>query len=166
MNPPTTSMKKINTHTLEEHVWSSPKGKFGGAGKEVSEALGRQPLSTDLMLRHPFDVEILRVPPGMTPYPYHSHSAQWEFYHVISGRGQVRDEEGATPVEAGDAFLFKPGEAHQVINDSDADLILYVVADNPIGESCHYPDSGKWLVRSPERQLIRSGSLEYYDGEE
>jgi uncharacterized cupin superfamily protein len=159
-------MKKINTHTLEEHTWTSPKGKFGGAGKEVSEALGREPLSTDLMQRHPFDVEILRIPPGQTPYPFHSHSAQWEFYHVISGRGQVRDDEGVTPVEAGDAFLFKPGEAHQIINDSDADLILYVVADNPIGESCHYPDSGKWLVRSPERHLIRSESLEYYDGEE
>ncbi len=159
-------MKKINTHTLEEHTWTSPKRKFGGAGKEVSEALGRQPLSTDLMQRHPFDVEILRIPPGMTPYPYHSHSAQWEFYHVISGRGQVRDEEGTTPIETGDAFLFKPGEAHQLINESDADLILYVVADNPIGESCHYPDSGKWLVRSPGRHLIRSESLEYYDGEE
>lgn len=159
-------MKKINTHTLEEHTWNSPKGKFGGAGKEVSEALGREPLSTDLMQRHPFDVEILRIPPGKTPYPYHSHSAQWEFYHVISGRGQVRDEEGITPIETGDAFLFKPGEPHQLINNSDADLILYVIADNPIGESCHYPDSGKWLVRSPERRLIRSEPLEYYDGEE
>ena len=159
-------MKKINTNTLEEHVWNSPKGKFGGAGKEVSEALGRDPLSTDLMQRHPFDVEILRIPPGQTPYPFHSHSAQWEFYHVISGTGQVRDEAGITPIETGDAFLFKPGEAHQIINASEADLILYVVADNPIGESCHYPDSGKWLVRSPGRQLIRSESLEYYDGEE
>ena len=159
-------MKKINTHTLEEHTWTSPKGKFGGAGKEVSEALGREPLSTDLMQRHPFDVEILRIPPGQTPYPFHSHSAQWEFYHVISGTGLVRDEASTTPIETGDAFLFKPGEPHQLINDSDADLILYVIADNPLGESCHYPDSGKWLVRSPARHLIRSGPLEYYDGEE
>lgn len=159
-------MKKINTHTLAEHTWTSPKGKFGGASKEVSEALGRDPLSTDLMQRHPFDVEVLRIPPGMTPYPFHSHSAQWEFYHIISGRGQVRHEERTTPIAAGDAFLFKPGEPHQLINDSDADLILYVVADNPIGESCHYPDSGKWLVRSPARHLIRSEPLDYYEREE
>jgi hypothetical protein len=32
------------------------------------------------MDRHPFDVEILRVPPGKAPYPYHSHSAQWLVY--------------------------------------------------------------------------------------
>jgi uncharacterized cupin superfamily protein len=159
-------MKKINTHTLEEHTWTSPKGKFGGASKEVSEALGREPLSTDLMKRHPFDVEILRIAPSMTPYPYHSHSAQWEFYHVISGSGLVRDEEGETPIESGDAFIFPPDKPHQLINNGDADLIVYVVADNPIGESCHYPDSGKWLVRSPQRHLIRSVPLEYYDGEE
>jgi hypothetical protein len=43
---------------------------------------------------------------------------------------------------------------------------MYVVADNPIGESSYFPDSKKWMVRSPERRLIRSESLEYYDGEE
>jgi uncharacterized cupin superfamily protein len=159
-------MRKVNTNQLAEDSWSSPKGKFCGAGKEISEALGRQPASTDLNERHPFDVEIVRIPPGKSPYPYHSHSAQWEFYHVISGHGAVRHNGGMTSIEAGDAFLFQPGEPHQLINNSAADLVLYVVADNPIGESCHYPDSGKWLVRSPERRLIRSGALEYYDGEE
>ena len=51
---------------LEEFSWTSPKGKFTGASKNVSEALGRDPLSTDLKLRHPFDVELLRVAPGKT----------------------------------------------------------------------------------------------------
>jgi uncharacterized cupin superfamily protein len=159
-------MLKINTNTLEEISWSSPKGKFVGAGKEVSEALGRDPYSTDLNLRHPFDVEICRVPPGKTPYPYGSHSAQWEFYHVISGTGKVRHQDGMTDIEEGDAFLFKPGEPHQLINDGAQDLILYVVADNPIGESTYFPDSNKWMVQSPERKIIRSGGLAYFDGEE
>jgi len=159
-------MHKVNSNTLTELTWASPKGKFVGAGKQVSEKLGRKPTSTDLMERHPFDVEICRIPPGKTPCAYHSHSAQWEFYHVIAGNGLVRHAEGKTPIEAGDAFIFKPGEPHQLINDSTEDLVLYVVADNPIGESCHYPDSQKWLVRSPERRLIRSGPLDYYDGEE
>ena len=89
-----------------------------------------------------------------------------EFYHVISGTGIVRHKDGKTSIEVGDAFLFKPNEPHQLINDGSQDLILYVVADNPIGESCHYPDSQKWIVRSPERRLIRSEPLDYYDGEE
>jgi uncharacterized cupin superfamily protein len=159
-------MHKINTNQLVEEEWCSPKGKFVGAGKEVSEALGRKPQSTDLNERHPFDVEICRIPPGKIPYPYHSHSAQWEFYHVISGKGTVRHQDGTTPIETGDAFIFKPGEPHQLINDSGQDLIVYVVADNPIGESSYYPDSRKWGVSSPERRLIRSEALEGYDGEE
>src|SRR4051795_13236913 len=100
-------MLKINTNHMAEETWSSPKGTFAGAGKEISEALGRKPLSTDLMERYPFDVEIVRIAPGKMGYPYHSHSAQWEFYHVISGRGVVRHKEGSTPIEPGDAFLFK-----------------------------------------------------------
>jgi len=159
-------MHKVNTAQIVEVTWSSPKGKFIGAGKEVSEELGRKPESTDLNERHPFDVEICRIPPGKTPYPYGSHSAQWEFYHVISGSGVVRHKDGTTPIESGDAFIFKPGEPHQIINNSTQDLILYVVADNPIGDSAYFPDSNKWLVYSPERRVIRSDALDYFDGEE
>jgi uncharacterized cupin superfamily protein len=159
-------MRKINTNEMPELVWSSPKGKFSGAGKQVSEALGRNPVSTDLKERHPFDVEICRIPAGKIPYAYHSHSAQWEFYHVISGKGVVRHKDGKTPIEPGDAFIFQPDEPHQLINDGAEDLVLYVVADNPIGESSYFHDSKKWLVRSPERAIIRSENLDYFDGEE
>ena len=159
-------MLKINTRDIPEYSWSSPKGKFHATGKGLSEALGRKPQSTDLMERHPFDVEIMRIPARQIPYPYHSHAAQWEFYYVTAGKGIVRHKDGQTAIEAGDTFLFPPEEPHQLINDSAEDLVILVVADNPIGESCHYPDSNKWLVRSPERRLIRCEGLDYYDGEE
>ena len=159
-------MRKVNLRDIPEDSWSSRKGKFEGSGKGVSEALGRKPRSTDLMERHPFDVEILRIGPGKTPYPYHAHSAQWEFYHVISGSGAVRHEEGTTPIESGDAFIFKPGQAHQLTNNGSEDLVVYIVADNPIGETWYYPDSKKWGVALPERRYVRSEALDYYDGEE
>jgi len=103
-------MQKVNTDKIEVS-WSSSRGRFVGAGKEISEELGRKPDSADLSERHPFDVEICRIPAGKAPYPYHSHSAQWEFYHVISGKGVVRHKDGTNVIEAGDAFLFKPGRA-------------------------------------------------------
>ena len=81
-------------------------------------------------------------------------------------KGLVRDKQDAIPIHAGDAFLFKPDEPHQLINNSSEDLIVYVVADNPLGESVYYPDSKKWGVRSPERRILRSEGLDYYDGEE
>ncbi len=159
-------MRKINIKDIAEDSWTSPKGKFAGFGKSVSIALGRKESSTHLQERHPFDLEILRLAPGQTPYPYHLHSAQWELYHVVSGRGVVRHKDGTTPIEAGDAFIFGPDEPHQITNDGAKDLVVYVIADNPIGESSYYPDSKKWLVRSPERRLMRSDPLDYFDGEE
>jgi uncharacterized cupin superfamily protein len=160
-------VKIVNSNDIPEQEDRSPKGSFGGFDIEVSKALGRKPNSTDLLERHPFDVAISRIPPGMKGCPYHAHSSQWEFYHVISGAGAVRHADGVTPIAAGDAFIFKPGEAHQIINDGAfGDLIYYCVADNPIGESCYYPDSGKWIVYSPERRLMRSEPLDYFDGEE
>src|SRR5579871_641369 len=153
-------MHKVNTNKITEDTWSSPKGKYAGGGKEVSEELGRKPRSTDLNERHPFDVEICRIPPGKSAYPYHAHSAQWEFYHVISGTGYVRHDGGTAPVVAADACLFKPGEAHQFFNDGAVDLVIYVVADNPIGEAWYYPDSNKWGVPIPERRALRSEPLD------
>jgi uncharacterized cupin superfamily protein len=159
-------MHKINRKDIAEDSWVSPKGKFAGFGKSVSIALGRKENSTDLQARHPFDLEILRLAPGQTPYPYHLHSAQWELYHVVSGRGIVRHQDGTTPIETGDAFIFAPNEPHQLTNNSTEDLVVLVIADNPIGESAYFPDSKKWLVRSPERRVVRSESLDYFDGEE
>ena len=158
-------MRKVNTNDIPEETWTSPKGKYVMAGRGVSEALGRVPTSLDLSERHPFDVEIQHIPAGAKATVFHSHSAQWEFYHVISGNGMVRHDAGTDPIVVGDAFLFKPGEAHQIVARSE-DLFMYVVADNPIGESTHYPDSDKWTVRSPERRTIRSQPLDYWDGEE
>ncbi|MGJ3241365.1 MAG: hypothetical protein ACFE0O_00190 [Opitutales bacterium] len=83
-------MKKVNLNDIEPEPWDSPKGTFAGRYQAVSIALGRDPGSTDLMQRHPFDVEIATVPPGRKNYPYHSHSAQWEYYQVMSGRQSPR----------------------------------------------------------------------------
>jgi len=159
-------MRKVNTKDIAEVLWKSPKGKFASADKLISEELGRDPKSTDLKSRHPFDVEICRVPAGTSMCPYHLHSAQWEFYLVTGGAGQVRHKEGVTPVEPGDAFIFGPEEAHQLTASPTEDLVLMIVADNPIGESCYYPDSKKWLVQSPRHYVIRSEELDYLDGEE
>ena len=85
---------------------------------------------------------------------------------MISGHGILRHQDETTPIEPGDAFIFPPDQAHQLINDRSEDLIVYVIADNPFGESSYYPDSQKWMVRSPEVRLIRSDRLDDYDGEE
>src|SRR5260370_12960304 len=162
-------MRKVNVKDIKEGQWQSPDGKFEGNSKEVSIALGRDPESLDLAKGHPFDLEWTRVPPGKHNFPYHAHSAAWELYLVISGKGSVRYKGGKTDVVAGDAFIFGPDEPHQISNTSEDDLTYYLVADNPIGESAYYPDSGKWEVNktsAADPVVVKSRETDYFDGEE
>ena len=166
-------MRKVNVKQIKEEERKSPKGKFHKFVKEISIGLGREPESLDLAKRHPFDLTLVRIPKGKSYCPYHLHSAESELYLVVSGRGNVRDKEGITEVETGDAFLFQPGEAHQLSNAGNDDLVYYVIADNPrsggrVGDSCYYPDSGKWAVvrEGLEELIVKGAEADYYEGEE
>jgi len=89
-------------------------------------------------------------------------------YLVVSGKGSVRDKDGSTIVEAGDAFFFRPGEAHQLGNAGEEDFVYYVIADNPRGDSCFYPDSGKFAVwkENNEEVIVKGTEADYFEGEE
>ena len=162
-------MRKVNINEIKEEPWQSPGGKYSASFKGISIALGRDAASLDLAKRHPFDLEWTRLPSGKHNFPYHAHSAAWELYLIISGKGSVRDKDGNTDIVPGDAFIFGPDEPHQITNTGTEDLIYYVVADNPIGESAYYPDSGKWKVNktsAADRVVIKSHEMNYFDGEE
>jgi uncharacterized cupin superfamily protein len=166
-------MRKVKVKDVPEQERKSPKGKFHKFVKNISIALGREPESLDLGKRHPFDLALVRIPKGKSYCPYHAHSAESELYLVISGRGSVRDKSGSTIVAAGDAFFFQPGEAHQLTNTGDEDFVYYVIADNPRsggagGDSCFYPDSGKWAVvkEGLEEVIMKGKETDYFDGEE
>lgn len=160
-------MRKINLIDVPEKERNSPKGKFHPYIKEVSVALGREPNSMDLMKRHPFDLALVRIPAGATLCPYHAHSAQWELYVIVSGAGSIRHESGVDEVSRGDTILFGPNEAHQIANRGEEELIYYVIADNPIGTTCYYPDSKKWMVGQPsERLVLKAREADYFEDEE
>ena len=161
-------MRKVNLKDIEERERQSPKGKFGRRSKDISVALGRDPESLDLAKRHPFDLALVTIPKGKTLCPYHSHSTESELYLVVSGKGSIRDKTGSTIVTAGDAFFFGPGEAHQLSNAGEEDFVYYVIADNPVGDSCFYPDSGKFAVRKEgnEEVIVKATETDYFDGEE
>jgi uncharacterized cupin superfamily protein len=166
-------MRKVNLKDVPEQERKSPKGKFGRFSRNISVALGREPELLDLMKRHPFDLALVRIPKGKSLCPYHAHAAESELYVVVSGRGSIRDKDGSTIVTEGDAFFFQPGEAHQVTNAGDEDFVYYVIADNPrsggaAGDSCFYPDSGKWVVikEGADDVIIKGTETDYFDGEE
>ncbi|MGB9155605.1 MAG: cupin domain-containing protein [Chthoniobacterales bacterium] len=161
-------MQKVNVNEIQERKRQSPSGRFGRASKDISIALGRDPESFDLRKRHPFDLALIRIPKGKALCPYHSHSAESELYLVVSGKGGIRDKEGTTMVTAGDAFFFGPGEAHQLTNAGEEDFVYYVIADNPRGDTCHYPDSRKFAVwkEGTEEVIVKEIETDYFEGEE
>jgi uncharacterized cupin superfamily protein len=146
--------------------FDSPKGRFG--------ALFREPFRGD-DTGCPFDIEHVTIPPGKRNFPFHSHGAMWEVYYVLSGNGTMRTDEETVDLQPGDTYICKPGLAHQIINDTDADLIYLVVANEPAHDSCYYPDSGKL---APGWRTIGGGlteaqrfwkpveGAEYFDDEE
>src|SRR5438132_13022989 len=161
-------MRKVNLKDIPEQERKSPKGKFGRSSKNISVALGREPESLDLAKRYPFDLALVRIPKGKSLCPYHSHSTESELYLVVSGRGSIRDKAGSTIVTTGDAFFFGPGEAHQLSNAGEEDFVYYVIADNPIGDSCHYPDSGKFAVwkEGMDERIVKGKETDYFVGQE
>jgi uncharacterized cupin superfamily protein len=161
-------MHKVNLNEIAEDERKSPKGKFHKFVKDISIALGREKESLDLSKRHPFDLALVRIPKGKSYCPYHGHGAESELYLVVSGRGEVRDHNGTTEVVTGDSFFFAPGEAHQLSATNEEDFVYYVIADNPRGDTCYYPDSGKWVVikEGSEEAIAKGTETDYYDGEE
>jgi uncharacterized cupin superfamily protein len=158
-------MNKINLAEVPIVERKSPKGKFRLLRQNISRALSGVNGLEKAGLKQPFDVELVRLLPRAVNWPYHSHSAQWEFYFIVSGRGQVRTPDGNFDVRDGDCFIHPPGEPHQMTNTGAMDLVYYVIADNVLSDVAHYPDSKKWKIAGQENP-VRVQPANYYDGEE
>lgn len=158
-------MKKINLIAVPVAETVSPKGRFRLFSQDISAAIRTGNGDTNHSVPCPFEVELVRLPLGAVNWPYHAHSAQWEFYMIVSGRGQVRTPSGNLDVREGDCFVHPPGEPHQLTNTGATDLVYYVIADNPASDACHYPDSNKWKIPGRAKP-VRVKPADYYDGEE
>ncbi|MEW6751260.1 MAG: cupin domain-containing protein [Candidatus Latescibacterota bacterium] len=118
---------KVNTEEVGEQVqrWSWEGAQYERGRRHLSVALGNVEGS-----RHPFDVELTRVPPGAAPCPVHSHSALWEFFLIVAGQGEVSRNGETFAVRPGDCFMQPPGTQHRVRNASATeDLLFYVIAN-------------------------------------
>ena len=137
-------MKKIN---LEQMKWKeriSPKGKYHILYRNVAGEFRSPKTGPRFRGEPPFEFAVLRVPPGAANFPFHSHAAEWEFYHIVAGTAVMRAGKRRVKVKAGDCLMCPPGEAHQLINTGRKDLVYHVVANNSVADIWRYPDSGKW----------------------
>jgi uncharacterized cupin superfamily protein len=163
---PPFATRKVHPDSLPWDEWQSPGGKYHGASKELSIALGAKRNTPTGLGGHPFDLELSRLRPGKSGCPYHAHAAQWELFLLLEGEAVVRAGAESHRLRAGDVVLHPPSEAHQITNASaTTDLLFLLVSDNPAVDYWSYPDSKKWGLRAP-RMFFRPEPLDYWDGEE
>jgi uncharacterized cupin superfamily protein len=86
------------------------------------------------------------VPPGKRSCPFHSHRGEEEMFFIVKGEGTLRYGEETRKIRAGDVICCPTGgpeTAHQIINDSMAELAYLSVSTMMPAELCEYPDSKK-----------------------
>ena len=86
------------------------------------------------------------VQPGKGSCPFHSHRAEEEMFFIVKGTGLLRYGNETRKVRAGDFICCPvggPETAHQLVNDSDAELAYISISTMMPAEVCEYPDSGK-----------------------
>ena len=110
--------------------------RFELNGTRIGKLLGAQGLG------YSYDV----VPPGKRACPFHSHRANEEMFFIVAGSGTLRYGAETRKIRAGDVIccpIGGPETAHQILNDSDAELAYLSVSTMMPAEVCEYPDSKK-----------------------
>lgn len=152
----------VNAADVPLEVWRDEGGRFDVESREVAVALGRKDLGYC----------IVTVKPGARSCPYHFHHSEEELFHVLEGRGLLRQgtspsEEEVVSLGPGDFVSFPAGTgvAHQFINPGPDPFVYLAVSTVVRADVAEYPDSDKINIRATRTIIRRSPRLEYFDGE-
>jgi uncharacterized cupin superfamily protein len=101
----------------------------------------KRPLGEIFGLTH-FGVNLTRLVPGSVSALRHAHSRQDELIYVLAGHPTLVTDAGETPLEPGACAGFRAGsgDAHHLVNRTDADVLLLEVGDRSAGDAATYPD--------------------------
>lgn len=111
-----------------------------------------------------FGVNITRLAPGSMSALRHSHSKQDEFVYILEGRPTLVTDEGKTHLEPGMCAGFRcgTGNAHHLVNETDADVLYLEIGDRTPGGSVDYPDDDlKLVVNEGRRSYVHKDGTPY-----
>jgi uncharacterized cupin superfamily protein len=129
----TINSKVINVDELKLEHYQKGK-KFESNAARVGALLGAKDLGYSYFV----------VPPGKCAVPFHSHRGAEEMFFILRGKGTLRYGDETRAVRAGDLICCPTGDvksAHQIVNDSDADLAYLCVSTIVPVEVVEYHDS-------------------------
>jgi uncharacterized cupin superfamily protein len=134
--------------------------RFGSDCVRIGPLIGAKDLG------YSYDV----VPPGKRSCPFHSHRGEEEMFFIVKGTGTLRYGAETRKIRAGDVIACPTGgpeTAHQIVNDSDAELAYLSISTRLPVEICEYPDSKKiGAYGGGLRHLTRTGEhLDYWTDE-
>lgn len=161
----TIDARVVNIDELELEHFSAAGGKFESESARIGPKLGAKDLG------YSYDV----VPPGKCSCPFHSHRGEEEMFFIVRGEGTLRYGSERRRIRAGDFICCPvggPETAHQIVNDSGAELAYISVSTMMPAEVCEYPDSGKIGAFGGQgearlRHLTEvSSRVDYWKGEE
>ena len=122
----------------------------------ASRMVGREKRALgDLFGLSNFGVNLTRLAPGACSALRHAHTRQDEFVYIVQGNPVLVTNAGETALAPGMCAGFKAGtgDAHQLLNRSDEDVLYLEVGDRSAGDGASYPDddlqavlddAGKW----------------------
>ncbi|HEV8693074.1 MAG TPA: cupin domain-containing protein [Lysobacter sp.] len=89
-----------------------------------------------------FGVNLSRLPPGTASALRHTHAKEDEFVYILEGTPTLITDAGETLLQPGmcAGFAAGNGDAHQLANRSDSDVIYLEIGSRCDDEVVHYPD--------------------------
>jgi len=99
-----------------------------------------------------FGVNLTRLTPGSGSALRHAHSKQDEFLYVLEGHPILITDQGETTLAPGMCAGLKAGSgnAHQLVNRTQEDVLYLEVGDRAAGDTVTYPDDDLQAVLDNE----------------
>jgi uncharacterized cupin superfamily protein len=102
-----------------------------------------------------FGVNLTRLAPGAISALRHAHTVQDELIYILQGHPTLITDAGETQLAPGMCAGFRggSGDAHQLVNKSDGEVLYIEIGDRQPNDGASYPDddlaaaldeSGKW----------------------
>ena len=103
-----------------------------------------------------FGVNLTRLKPGGSSSIRHAHTKQDEFLYILEGRPTLITDAGRTALKAGMCAGFKAGtgDAHQLVNETDEEVVYLEIGDRTDGDAVTYPDDDLAVVTIDGRRVM------------
>lgn len=122
-----------------------PEPFFSRMGGRVKRPLG------DLFGLTNFGVNLTTLAPGGESALMHRHSRQDEFVYILEGVATLRTETGETELRPGMCAGFPAaGEAHHLVNRTDAPVTYLEIGDRTAGDEGSYPEDDIAAEMTPD----------------